>query len=128
MPPSKKLASDITDDDLSSGEIEIQIRKKTLLIVTIGKIIHPLFVESLVSKRNEHANRVINANRLLRRRSTWNSWTDVNVPDMKKFIELIFSMGLISLPSYKKYWSKELLYKNEHFPSVMSRERFESIF
>ena len=36
-------------------------------------------------------------------------------------------MGLISLPSYKKYWSKDLLYKNEQFPSVMSRERFEFI-
>ena len=46
---------------------------------------------------------------------------------MKKFIGLIFSMGLISLPSYKMYWSKDLLYKNEQFPSVMSRERFEFI-
>ena len=33
----------------------------------------------------------------------------------------------MSLPSYKKYWSKDLLYKNEHFSSVMSRERSESI-
>ena len=45
----------------------------------------------------------------------------------QKFIGLIFSMGIISLPSYKKYWSKDLLYKSEHFPSIMSRERFESI-
>ena len=36
-------------------------------------------------------------------------------------------MGLISLPSYKKYWSNDLLYKNEHFSSTMSRELFESI-
>ena len=33
----------------------------------------------------------------------------------------------MSLPSHKKYWSKDLLYKNEHFSSVMSRERSESI-
>ena len=31
-------------------EIEVQIRKKTLLIVTIGKIIHPLFKTFLLMK------------------------------------------------------------------------------
>ena len=92
-----------------------------------GLILTDKFVESLVSKTNEYANRVINANRPLRHRSTWNSWTDVNVPDIKKFIGVIFSMGILSLPSYKEYWSKDLLYKNEHFPTIMSRERFESI-
>ena len=63
----------------------------------------------------------------MRRRSLWNSWKDVNSDEMKKFIGLIFSMELISLPSYKKYWSNDLLYKNEHFSSTISRERFESI-
>ena len=43
------------------------------------------------------------------------------------FIGLIFSMGPISLPSYEKYWRNDLLYKNEHFSSTMSREQFESI-
>ena len=46
---------------------------------------------------------------------------------MKRFIRLIFSSGLISLPLYKKYWSNDLLCKNEHFSSTMSGERFESI-
>ena len=36
-------------------------------------------------------------------------------------------MGIIALPSYKKYWSTDILYKNETFPSVFSRERFETI-
>jgi len=54
-------------------------------------------------------------------------WKDVNCDEMRKFIGIIFSMGLISLPSYKKYWSKDYLYKNEHFSSIMTRERFESI-
>ena len=34
-------------------------------------------------------------------------------------------MGIIALPAYKKYWSTDILYINEHFPSVFSRERFE---
>ena len=36
-------------------------------------------------------------------------------------------MGLISLPSYKRYWSKDVLYKNEHLSSLLTLERFESI-
>ena len=159
MPPSKRLAPDITDDDLSSGDrssdleenvvdhdnwknnpptiqdfpfnekpgLKIDILDNAGPMFFFGLILTDKFVESLVSKTNEHPNRVINANRPLRHRTTWNSWTDVNVLDMKKFIGLIFCMGLISLPSYKRYWSKDLLYKNKHFPSVFSRERFESI-
>ena len=156
MPPSKRLPSDITDDDLSSGDqssdseenvvdrynwknnpptiqdfpfnerpgLKIDIPDNASPMFFFGLILTDEFVESLVSKTNEYANRVINANRPLQHRSTW---TDVNVPDMKKFIGLIFSMGLVLLPSYKKYWSKDLLHKNKHFPSVMNRERFESI-
>ena len=46
---------------------------------------------------------------------------------MKKFIGIIFSMGIIALPAYKKYCNTNFLYKNEDFPSVLSREQFETI-
>ena len=85
------------------------------------------FIENLVKNTNEYADRVINASRPLRRKSSWNNWKNVDVNEMKKFIGIIFSMGIITLPSYKKYWSTDILYKNEHFPSVSSRERFETI-
>ena len=134
MLPSIVPYSDITDDDLSSGDRSSDSEENVVdcdnwknnppniqgfpfnerpdLKIDIpdnaspmffGLILTDEFVESLVSKTNEYANRLINANRPLRRRSIWKSWTDVNVPDMKKFIGLIFSVGLISLPSYEKY-------------------------
>ena len=84
-------------------------------------------VDDLVAKTNQYAQRSINSVRPLRRRSVWNSWTDVDADEMKKFIGLLFSMALVSLPSYKKYWSTDVLYKNENFATTMSRERFESI-
>ena len=46
---------------------------------------------------------------------------------MRKFIGIVFAMGLVSLPSYKKYWSRDPIYKNNFFRNVMSRERFEHI-
>ena len=85
------------------------------------------FVENLVKNTNEYADKVINASRQLRRRSAWNNWKNVDVDEMKKFIGIIFSMGIIALPAYKKYWSTDILYKNEHFPSVLNRERFETM-
>ena len=85
------------------------------------------FVENLVKNTNEYTDKVINASRPLRRRSTWNNWKNVDIDEMKKLIGMIFSMDIIALPAYKKYWSTDILYKNEHFPSVLSRERFETI-
>lgn len=52
---------------------------------------------------------------------------NVTIDKMKNFIGPIFSMGLISMPLYKKYWSKVLLFKNKHFTLVLPREHFESI-
>ena len=40
---------------------------------------------------------------------------------------IIFSMGIIALPAYRKYWSTNIFYKNEHFPSVLSTEQFRTI-
>ena len=85
------------------------------------------FLDELVMKTNEYATKLIDSSRPLRRRSVWHSWKDVTTDEMKKFIGLIYSMGFVSLPSYKTYWSTNVLYKNEHFPSVMTRERFESM-
>ena len=85
-------------------------------------------VENLGKNTSKYADKVINASRPLRRRSTWNNWKNVDVDEMKKFIGIIFSMGIIALAAHKKYWSTDIFYKNEHFPSVLNREQFETIF
>ena len=69
-------------------------------------------VDDLVAKTNQYAQKSINSVRPLRRRSVWNSWTVVDADEIKKIIGLLFSMGLVSLPSYNKYWSTDVLYKN----------------
>ena len=85
------------------------------------------FIQDLVTKTNEYAEKTINASRPLHRRSNLADWKDVTVDEMRKFIGIVFAMGLVSLPSYKKYWSRDLIYKNHFFQNVMSRERFEHI-
>lgn len=60
------------------------------------------FVDNLVTITSKYANKFINLNRPLRCSSMWNSWKDIDFDKMRKFIELISSMGLIFFPSYKK--------------------------
>ena len=84
------------------------------------------FIQDLVTKTNEYAEKTINASRPLRCRSNLVDWKDVTVDEMRKFIGITFAMGLASLPSYK-YWSRDSFYKNHFSGNVMSRERFERI-
>jgi hypothetical protein len=45
-------------------------------------------------------------------RSIWSWWSDVSVPEVKKFLDLIINMGLIPLPDIKYYWFNE---RKTHF-------------
>lgn len=62
-------------------------------------------LQDLVTKTNEYADKTINKSRPLHRRSNYTGWKDVTMDEMMKFIGITFAMGLIPLPSYKKYWS-----------------------
>ena len=85
------------------------------------------FLSELVQRSNDYALQVINSSHPLCRKSVLNKWKEVTLLEMKKFFGLVFHMGLVAMPSYRAYWSRSRLYKNDMFPSVMSRERFQSI-
>ena len=72
-----------------------------------------------VEYTNSYAQSVINTSRPLRRRSRLDNWSDVDAPEMKTFVGLLISMGLVRLPNYQKYWSVDPLYKNNFFRSAM---------
>mgnify|MGYP001796886395 CR=1 FL=1 len=84
-------------------------------------------IKEVVKCTNAYAERVINSSRPLRKRSVLNEWRDVSEEELKKFLGLVLHMGLVSLPSYREYWSKSRLYHNDLFPSVIPRERFQAI-
>ena len=84
-------------------------------------------ITELCISTNLYANIVISKTGPLLRRSTWKTWTPVSNDEIRKFLGLVFHMGLINMPSYKHYWKKDKLYKTEAFSSVMSRKRFQLI-
>ena len=84
-------------------------------------------LNELVQRSNDYALQVINLSHPLCCKSVLNKWKEVTLLEMKKFFGLVFHLGLVAMPSYRAYWSRSRLYKNDMFPSVMSRERFQSI-
>ena len=84
-------------------------------------------LQQIVDQSNYYAARVINTSRPLRRSSVLNTWKDATLEEMKQFFGLVFHMGIVAMPPYCSYWSKDRLYSNELFKSVMSRNRFQSI-
>ena len=95
-------------------------------IFFMEKLLTEDFLQELVDSTNRYAESVINSSRPLRRKSVLNRWTPVSIDEMRKFVGLVIHMGLVRLPSYDKYWSKDPLYKT-FFRSVLPRKRFQGI-
>lgn len=55
------------------------------------------------------------------------SWTPVSVPELKVFIAVVLYMGLVRLPNYDMYWSKDDLINLQSLSSYMTRDRFYNI-
>ena len=51
-------------------------------------------------------------------------WIETNAVEMRKFIGILFWMGLVSLRHLRDYWSNDPIYKNG-ISEVMNRNRFE---
>ncbi len=54
-------------------------------------------------------------------------WVDTDIEEMKKFIGIVFLMGIIYKPSIAMYWSTNELLETPAFSKIMSRNRFQLI-
>lgn len=52
-------------------------------------------------------------------------WKDTHKEEIKKFLGLVLAMGIDKKPKISDYWSNNAIFKNDFFPSVMSRNRFQ---
>ena len=63
--------------------------------------------------------------RPIRRRSRLKKWKDTDKAKIKKFLAIVFYMGMVKQPTIYSYWSKDPFYKNSFVPRIMSRSRFQ---
>lgn len=84
----------------------------------------------MVTETNSFANREINRRRLsgdLSVHSRLQSWVNVTIMDIKKFMALVINMGLIYKNNIEDYWKTTKSQSTPFFPSVMSLRRFQII-
>lgn len=55
-------------------------------------------------------------------------WSDITVPELKKFLSIIILMGQVRKTSLKEYWSTDPFISTPIFQQLMSRNRFEYIW
>ena len=107
--------------------MKIDVPENDNLFLYFKLLVSDELLGGIVQSSNEYARRVIDSSRPLRGKSVLNKWKEVTLSEMKKFFGLVFHMCLVGMPSYRAYWSRSGLYKNDMFSSGTSRERFQSI-
>ena len=60
-----------------------------------------------------------------KRRSRINLWNSTNASEMKKFVGLLLTMGIVKKPHIEDYWSTDSVLSTPLFNNTMSRDRFE---
>lgn len=64
----------------------------------------------------------------LKPNSLWVTWKPVTTGEMYKFFSIIIHMCLVKKPTISDYWSKDPVIASTFAPSLLSRDRFRSIF
>lgn len=54
-------------------------------------------------------------------------WTKLSISELKKFLAIVFNMGVIKKASMAEYWSKNSSQETSWFRRIMSRNRFQNI-
>ncbi|XP_061195138.1 piggyBac transposable element-derived protein 4-like [Saccostrea echinata] len=55
------------------------------------------------------------------------NWTPLTVEELYRFLGIILYMSVVKFQMLERYWSMQVLYRNNPVPGVMSRTRFQAI-
>jgi hypothetical protein len=59
--------------------------------------------------------------------SLLHTWASVTLPELKKFLGLMFVTRIIDKPNLKLYWTEYPIFETPIFSKTMARNHFESI-
>ena len=81
-------------------------------------------LELVANETNRYTERFISTHQL-HRRSLMRKWKNTNANQIEKFFGIIIIMGIVQLPQFYLYWSKNPMYRNELFLRSTTRNRFD---
>jgi hypothetical protein len=56
------------------------------------------------------------------------NWKAVDLQEMRAFVGILYYFGLVKMPSYKSYWTREPVMELKGFRTIMPRWRWEQIW
>lgn len=107
-----------------SPGIKIMPTSPESVIGSVNVFIGNDFFEYLVRESNRYHYQVVDKYKII---SKTRKWTDITVPEMKKFLGLIVLMRQVKEDVLYDYWSTDASIETRFFLQVMSRNRFLQI-
>ncbi|KAJ8305677.1 hypothetical protein KUTeg_016222, partial [Tegillarca granosa] len=95
-----------------------------------SKIIDDVIISLFVEETNRYYKQYIykiGGVEYLKKFARSRKWTDVSHAEMKVFIGMLLDIGLVRLPDYDCYWSKDSMIFLKGFTSLMPRDMFLNI-
>ncbi|KAL7637887.1 UNVERIFIED_CONTAM: hypothetical protein RMT77_011499 [Armadillidium vulgare] len=143
-PPSKKRKQEfesfqwikIGNENGSHRKAEKFTGENKVKFETIGKTMTDIFYEIfpdsifelMVKSTNAYAKKFLSDKKdTIKKSSRYNSWYEVTIEEMRKFLGLYILMGIVHKPTINSYWSTDRYLSTPAFPSVMKRDRFCNI-
>jgi hypothetical protein len=92
---------------------------------TPGEVFSLLFTDELLQRisdeSNKYAKECMGADKYSR-------WSDVSAEELKAYLGLCIMMGVVNLPSFDDYWSKDQMLHYTPIAKRIARNRFKDIF
>ena len=104
--------------------LHIRMRDNANMLDYLELYLTDQILEHIVHEMNPFANDFITQHPDKAKNTYIAKWTDVAVPELKKFIGLVILMGIIHKPSLPDYWSLDDMYWTPIFSKSMIRDRF----
>ena len=83
-----------------------------------------LLIVKILRETNRYAEHCVQKNPNLSRCSRFRMWVSTTAAEMKRYLALIFAMGLVSQSDINEYWSTDPVTSTPFFPATMSGDRF----
>ena len=115
---------DINFSGPSGISSSVTLNKESLPIQFFALFLTDNIMQTMVIETNRYAEQVIAAS-VVKSKSRMKRWAATTMTEMKKFLGLIFTRGLVKKPRIEDYWSTDPVMATPIFNSTMPRDRFE---
>ena len=104
--------------------IKVQVAHNASISDYFNIFVDSEYVEDMATETNRYAEQYFQKNLNLSRCSRFRKWVSTTAAEMKRYLALIFAMGLVSLSDINEYWSTDPVTSTPFFPATMSRDHF----